>query len=195
MSDKYILVLYYSQSGYTKKMAEEIALGIDSSDTSLSAKIRTVKPIGNQQDQSSDESYATLDELKSCSGLALGSPCYFGNMAAPLKHFLDSTTSLWFNNNLTDKPAAVFTSTGSLHGGHESTLLTMSIPLIHHGMIIVGIPYTNTALIETTTGGTPYGASHMSGPSNTQPIDKIEKKLCNQLGNRLANITHKLTQS
>lgn len=191
MKDKHLLILYYSQTGHTQKMAEHIALGVDSSDAPITSKLRTVKPIDGSLKHG--QTVVTLDDLKSCQGLILGSPCYFGNMAAPLKHFLDSTTSLWLNNDLVDKPAAVFTSTGSLHGGHESTLLSMTIPLIHHGMVIVGIPYTQLELTETKTGGTPYGPSHLAGSNNQAPIDKTEKQLCIQLGKRMANLSHRLT--
>lgn len=190
MKDKHLLILYYSHTGHTQKMAEHIALGVDSSDAPVTSKLRTVKPIDGSLKPG--QTAVTLDDLKSCQGLILGSPCYFGNMAAPLKHFLDSTTSLWLNNDLVDKPAAVFTSTGSLHGGHESTLLSMTIPLIHHGMVIVGIPYTQLELTETKTGGTPYGPSHLAGSNNQAPIDKTEKQLCIQLGKRMANLSHRL---
>jgi len=190
MSDPYILVLYYSRQGATREMARLIARGIES--TGMSARLRTVPAISADCEQTAPEIpdtgdiYATLDDLANCSGLLLGSPTRFGNMAAPLKYFLDSTTPLWLNGALIDKPAAAFTSTGSLHGGQESTLLSMMLPLLHHGMVLVGLPYAEPALLNTRTGGTPYGASHWAGGDGQQPISPDEAALCQALGRRVA---------
>ena len=190
MSDPYILVLYYSRQGATREMARLIARGIES--TGMSARLRTVPAISADCEQTAPEIpdtgdiYATLDDLTDCSGLLLGSPTRFGNMAAPLKYFLDSTTPLWLNGALIDKPAAAFTSTGSLHGGQESTLLSMMLPLLHHGMVLVGLPYAEPALLNTRTGGTPYGASHWAGGDGQQPISPDEAALCQALGRRVA---------
>ncbi|WP_068858344.1 NAD(P)H:quinone oxidoreductase [Perlucidibaca aquatica] len=190
MSDPYILVLYYSRQGATREMARLIARGIES--TGMSARLRTVPAISADCEQTAPEIpdtgdiYATLDDLAHCSGLLLGSPTRFGNMAAPLKYFLDSTTPLWLNGALIDKPAAAFTSTGSLHGGQESTLLSMMLPLLHHGMVLVGLPYAEPALLNTRTGGTPYGASHWAGGDGQHPISPDEAALCLALGRRVA---------
>jgi len=190
MSDPYILVLYYSRQGATREMARLIARGVESA--GLSARLRTVPPISADCEQTAPEIpdtgdiYATLDDLANCSGLLLGSPTRFGNMAAPLKYFLDGTTPLWLNGALIDKPAAAFTSTGSLHGGQESTLLSMMLPLLHHGMVLVGLPYAEPALLNTRTGGTPYGASHWAGGDGQQPISPDEAALCQALGRRVA---------
>ena len=190
MSDPYILVLYYSRQGATREMARLIARGIES--TGLSARLRTVPAISADCEQTAPEIpdagdiYATLDDLAGCSGLLLGSPTRFGNMAAPLKYFLDGTTPLWLNGALIDKPAAAFTSTGSLHGGQESTLLSMMLPLLHHGMVLVGLPYAEPTLLNTRTGGTPYGASHWAGGDGQQPISPDEAALCQALGRRVA---------
>lgn len=190
MSDPYILVLYYSRQGATREMARLIARGVESA--GLSARLRTVPPISADCEQTAPEIpdtgdiYATLDDLAGCSGLLLGSPTRFGNMAAPLKYFLDNTTPLWLNGALIDKPAATFTSTGSLHGGQESTLLSMMLPLLHHGMVLVGLPYAEPALLNTRTGGTPYGASHWAGGDGQQPISPDEAALCQALGRRVA---------
>jgi len=190
MSDPYILVLYYSRQGATREMARLIARGVESA--GLSARLRTVPAISADCEQTAPEIpetgdiYATLDDLAGCSGLLLGSPTRFGNMAAPLKYFLDGTTPLWLNGALIDKPAATFTSTGSLHGGQESTLLSMMLPLLHHGMVLVGLPYAEPALLNTRTGGTPYGASHWAGGDGQQPISPDEAALCQALGRRVA---------
>jgi NAD(P)H dehydrogenase (quinone) len=191
-----ILILYYSRNGTTTAMANQIARGVESI-PATEAVLRTVPEIStvcSQTEPAIPESgapYASLDDLKNCHGLALGSPTHFGNMAAPLKFFLDSTTSLWFTGSLINKPAGVFTSTSSMHGGHESTLLSMQIPLLHHGMLITGIPYNEHALRETTSGGTPYGPSHLS--TQTDGLSNTEKKICQALGARLATLAHKLT--
>lgn len=192
-----ILVLYFSRNGSTAEMANLIARGVESV-VGVEAVIRTVPDVSAVCEKTADSIpaqgaiYATLEELKSCDGLALGSPTHFGNMAAPLKYFLDQTTSIWFSGALVGKPAGVFTSTGSLHGGQESTLLSMMLPLMHHGMMILGLPYTEAALRETTAGGTPYGPSHLS--SEHAGISDQEKTLCRALGARLAKTAVLLKQ-
>ncbi|MDQ7089279.1 MAG: NAD(P)H:quinone oxidoreductase [Methylococcales bacterium] len=191
-----ILVLYYSRDGHTEKMANYIGRGIESIE-GVEAILRTVPAISTVCEKkeadipSKGAPYATLDDLKQCDGLALGSPTHFGNMAAPLKYFIDNTTEIWLSGALTGKPAAVFTATGSMHGGHESTLLSMMLPLIHHGMILMGVPYSENSLRETTTGGTPYGASHLS--SGDADLSQDEKNICKTLGLRLAHTALKLT--
>ena len=193
-----ILVLYYSRDGTTKSMAQHIARGIESV-ADAAAMLRTVPKVSTVCEQTADEIpesgslYVTLDDLKKCDGLALGSPTHFGNMAAPLKYFIDNTTEIWFSGALTNKPAAVFTSTGSMHGGQETTLLSMMLPLLHHGMILLGLPSSEHALRETQTGGTPYGASHVS--HGQQSLSKDEKSLCFALGARLAHTALKLKTS
>ena len=173
-----ILVLYYSRDGATKALAQHIAHGIESV-TDSEAFLRTVPGISTVCEKTADDIpesgslYATLDDLKNCDGLALGSPTHFGNMAAPLKYFIDNTTEVWFNGALRNKPAAVFTSTGSMHGGQETTLLSMMLPLFHHGMMLLGIPSNEDALRETQTGGTPYGASHVNHGQHS--LSKDEK--------------------
>jgi NAD(P)H dehydrogenase (quinone) len=192
----YILVLYYSRYGAVKQMAQHIARGIES--TGIEAKIRTVPPVSPTIEATdpdvpdSGAPYVTLDELKNCMGLALGSPTRFGNMAAPLKHFIDTTSGLWLSGACVGKPASVFTSTASMHGGQESTLLSMMIPLMHHGFMIVGIPFTEPALTKTTSGGTPYGASHLAGPESKLAVSEDEQRLCFALGKRLAETAEKL---
>ena len=194
-----ILVLYYSQSGSVKEMASLIARGINSVD-GAQAKIRTVPEIFpeiKKQAASIPESgalYATLDDLENCSGLALGSPTRFGNMATPLKYFIETATSLWLKGSLENKPACVFTSSSSLHGGNEATLLSMQIPLFHMGMILLGLPYSLPELATTTSGGTPYGASHVGTHKNIQSISDDEKKLCIAQGVRLGEISLKLNR-
>lgn len=193
-----ILVLYYSRGGSTARMARAIARGVESV-AGCDACVRTVPPLsaetgrGGAEVPASGPPYATLDDLRRCDGLLLGSPTHFGNMAAPLKHFIDSTSSLWFSGALTGKPAGVFTSTGALHGGQEATLLTMLLPLLHHGMVIAGIPYSEPALGTTQSGGTPYGASHHAG-AGAQPRvpDRDEEALCHALGARVATLARKL---
>jgi NAD(P)H dehydrogenase (quinone) len=186
-----ILVLYYSRYGATAEMARHIAQGIDAADDCM-ARIRTVPPVSTVCEATADDipaegpPYATLDDLQECTGLALGSPTRFGNMAAPLKYFIDSTSSLWLSGALAGKPAAVFTSTSSLHGGQETTLLAMMLPLLHHGMLIMGLPYSETELLTTTSGGTPYGPSHTAGTDSKRPLTGEEKALCVALGRRLA---------
>jgi NAD(P)H dehydrogenase (quinone) len=186
-----ILVLYYSRYGNTAAMARQIARGIEST-PECTAVIRCVPPVSTVCEASESDvpdsgaPYASLDDLRDCSALALGSPTRFGNMAAPLKYFLDQSGELWLNGSLIGKPAAVFTSTASLHGGQESTLLSMMLPLLHHGMLILGLPYSEAALSRTRTGGTPYGASHIAGTDNSEPLSDDEKQLCQALGRRLA---------
>lgn len=198
MTDKTVLVLYYSRSGATAKMAEHIAAGVNQV-SGQRAVVRTVPPvsdhIGSQPQSDIPDNgplYCTEDDLRHCSGLIMGSPTRFGNMAAPLKYFIDSTTSLWLSGDLIDKPAAVFTSTSSMHGGNESTLLTMLLPLMHHGMVAVGIPYSHAALHHTQTGGTPYGASHIAGSDGALPISDDEITLCKALGQRVATLANAL---
>lgn len=192
MNEPYILVLYYSRHGATRDMARLIARGIESG--GMTARLRTVPAISavceavEPDIPESGDLYCTLDDLQGASGLALGSPTRFGNMAAPLKYFLDGTSGLWLNGALLDKPAAVFTSTSSLHGGQETTLLSMMLPLLHHGMILVGLPYTEAALLRTQSGGTPYGPSHMAGIDSKLPISAEESQLCQALGKRLARL-------
>ena len=192
-----ILVLYYSRYGSTAKLAQHIARGIEMVND-CEALIRTVPPVSTTVEASesavpeSGPPYATLEDLKQCDGMAIGSPTRFGNMAAPLKYFFDGTSSLWLNGGIAGKPAAFFTSTSSMHGGQESTLLSMMLPLLHHGAIIVGIPYTEQELIKTKSGGTPYGASHVDDIQGPVALSDDEITLCHALGKRLANVTQKL---
>lgn len=193
----YILVLYYSRRGATAKMAQEVARGVDQI-PGIEARIRTVPAVSPHTEASEDSipasgpPYATLEDLAGCAGLALGSPTRFGNMAAPLKYFLDTTGSLWQSGSLIGKPAGCFTSTASLHGGQETTLLSMMLPLIHQGMLLVGVPYSETSLFSTTSGGTPYGPSHLAGSDSNLPLSEAELKLCRALGKRLATVALKL---
>ena len=186
-----ILVLYYSRYGATAELARRIARGIEEV-PDCQARLRTVPAISTVCEALADTipaegpPYASLDDLRDCAGLALGSPTRFGNMAAPLKYFIDSTSSLWLSGTLAGKPAAVFTSTSSLHGGQESTLLSMMLPLLHHGMLLMGLPYSEAALLTTTSGGTPYGPSHTAGTDSKRPLTEAEKTLCRALGKRLA---------
>lgn len=192
----YVLVLYYSKYGATKEMAHLIADGIEAS--GMQAKIRTVPnltTVVTQAEASIPEEgdiYCTLEDLQHCSGLALGSPTRFGNMASEMKYFLDQTTSLWLNGALHHKPACVFSSSGSMHGGQESTLLTMLPPLFHHGMMILGLTNAHPALSNTKTGGTPYGATHVSGPRHDLGLSADEKMLCVEQGKRLGAIAQQL---
>ncbi len=192
-----ILVLYYSRYGAVEEMAQQLARGIEKVG-GTQARIRTVPPVGPTCDPDTRSipdagaPYATLEDLRECAGLALGSPTRFGNMAAPMKHFLDGTGQLWLAGTLIGKPAAIFTSTATLHGGQETTLLSMMLPLMHHGMLIVGLPYSEEALSKTATGGTPYGASHVAGDGNDRPLSAEEKHLCQALGTRLATIAQRL---
>ena len=199
MNELYVLVLYYSQHGATRKMAELIARGVEQS-SKLEARLRivpTVSPDTKASEPPVPESgpvYCTEDDLRDCAGLALGSPTRFGNMAAALKHFLDGTGALWVSGSLINKPFVTFTSTASMHGGQETTLLTMAIPMLHHGMIYCGIPYSEAALTATSTGGTPYGASHLAGSDSLNEISNDERDLCVALGKRLSTLTLKLNR-
>ncbi|HHH43126.1 MAG TPA: NAD(P)H:quinone oxidoreductase [Gammaproteobacteria bacterium] len=193
-----ILVLYYSRYGATEKMAQLVARGIEEVE-GMQARLRTVPAVSTVCEATEDSipdsgaPYATPDDLRECTALALGSPTRFGNMAAPLKYFLDGTGSLWLGAELAGKPAAVFTSTSSMHGGQETTLLSMMLPLLHHGMLLLGIPYSETDLLHTDAGGTPYGASHLAGTDSKKPLTEAEQRLCRALGRRLAETTVKLT--
>ena len=195
-----ILVLYYSQGGAVRDMAQMIARGVESV-SGAKARIRSVPKVSTNCEATepdvpmSGPPYVELLDLEECAGLALGSPTRFGNMAAPMKYFLDGTSSLWLKGAMIGKPAVVFTSSGSMHGGNETTLLTMMLPLMHHGMILVGLPYSEPALGNTTTGGTPYGASHIGGAMDNNPLSDDEKKLCIALGKRLAETALKLCAS
>jgi NAD(P)H dehydrogenase (quinone) len=186
-----ILVLYYSVGGSVKRMADLIASGIERV-PGAEARVRTVPRISEHQSPDAGPPYAELRDLEECAGLALGSPTRFGNMAAPLKHFLDGTSLLWQRGALAGKPACVFTSTASLHGGQETTLLSMMLPLLHHGMLVMGLPYTQAELNATRSGGTPYGASHFAGVADDQPISEHERTLCIAQGKRLAELALKL---
>ena len=194
-----ILVLYYSQGGSTAEMARTIAHGIEEVD-GMQARLRTVPAVSSVCEASeptvpeSGAPYAQLSDLEQCAGLILGSPTHFGNMAASLKHFIDGSGSLWMSGALIDKPAAVFTSTASMHGGQESTLLSMLLPLLHHGMLVMGLPYSEAALHKTSTGGTPYGASRLNSNDNA-PLDDNEKELCLALGRRIAQTASTLEQA
>jgi NAD(P)H dehydrogenase (quinone) len=197
MSD--VLVLYYTQGGSVRRMAELIAEGIERV-PGASARLRTVPKvaatttIAEPSIPDAGAPYCELRDLEECAGLALGSPTRFGNMAAPMKYFLDGTASLWMSGALAGKPACVFTSTASLHGGQETTLLSMMLPLLHHGMLIMGLPYTQAELLATRTGGTPYGASHFAGAADDQPVSDAERALCIAQGKRLAEVAMRLKQ-
>jgi NAD(P)H dehydrogenase (quinone) len=186
-----ILVLYYSAGGSVREMAQLVARGVNQV-AGASARVRTVPPVAPRTQVAEppvpDEGapYVELADLEQCAGLALGSPTRFGNMAAPLKYFVDTTGALWAKGTLAGKPAAVFTSTASLHGGQETTLVSMMLPLMHHGMLIVGLPYTLPEVTNTTGGGTPYGASHWAGAADDKPLTDDERALCIALGRRLA---------
>ena len=192
-----ILVLYYSRSGHTAQLARLIARGVEEV-PGMQARLRQVPPVAPvtqtaQPPEPEDGApYATREDLLDCAGLALGSPTRFGNMAAPLKYFLDSTGAEWASGALVGKPAAVFTSTSTMHGGQESTLLSMALPLLHHGMLLLGLPYTEPALSSTLSGGSPYGASHVAGPGGDNAISEHERELARALGRRLADTARKL---
>jgi NAD(P)H dehydrogenase (quinone) len=192
-----ILVLYYSRHGSTRKLAELIAQGIESV-PGCEARLRTVPTVSAVTQVSepavppTGSPYVELSDLEECVGLAIGSPTRFGNMAAPMKHFLDNTSAQWLSGALAGKPASVFTSTGSLHGGQESTLLTMMIPLLHHGMLMVGLPYSEPSLMNTSSGGAPYGATHWSGANGKQAMTEETRTLAIALGKRLATVASKL---
>ena len=188
-----ILVLYYSRHGHTEAMAEQVARGVLSVN-GCTPRLRTVPPWGAAPDAIPERGapFASKDDLRECAGVVCGSPTRFGNMAAPMKAFWDSTSDLWISGALIDKPGAVFTSTASLHGGQESTLLSMQLPLMHHGMLIVGLPYSEPALQATTTGGTPYGASHLAGAEGQHALSEAERELCVALGKRVARVAQAL---
>lgn len=194
----YILILYYSRNGATEQMARLIGRGVEQA--GIEARLRTVPAVSpvceaTQPDiPDSGAIYCSEEDLRHCSGLILGSPTRFGNMAAPLKYFLDGTGALWLSGALIDKPAAVFTSTSSLHGGQESTLLSMMNPLLHHGMLICGIPYSEPGLMSTQSGGTPYGASHHAGQKNDRQVDSQESAMCMALGKRIGSIALQLNK-
>jgi NAD(P)H dehydrogenase (quinone) len=195
-----ILVLYYSRTGSVAEMARHIAHGVESV-AGCEANIRTVPSVSTTTESiepdipESGPPYATHDDLISCDGLALGSPTRFGNMAAPMKYFIDSTSDIWASGDLVGKPATVFSSTASIHGGQETTLLSMMLPLLHHGMLMLGLPYSEPGLFSNKGGGTPYGATHVSGDKNQYPVSENEKALCLAIGKRLAEITKKLNAS
>ena len=195
MTNPYILVLYYSRNGHVKKLAEEIAQGVEAG--GMEAKLRTVPAVSTvcqatEEDiPDSGDIYCSETDLGECSGLLMGSPTRFGNMAAPLKYFIDGTAGLWMNGNLIDKPAGVFTSTSSMHGGQESTLLSMMLPLLHQGILLSGIPYSEQSLHSTTSGGTPYGASHVQ----SDELSTDEKNLCRAQGKRIAQLASQLIKS
>jgi NAD(P)H dehydrogenase (quinone) len=196
-----VLVLFYSRKGATAELARQICRGIEQI-AGARARLRTVPPVAATVEQplsavpSEGPPYVSLDDLVECDGLVMGSPTRFGNMAAPLKYFIDSTSTLWLSGALSGKPAAVFTSTQTMHGGQESTLLSMMLPLLHHGMLIVGLPYTEQALTSTRSGGSPYGASHVAGlvanPANGPVLSDDERLLAQLLGKRVAEIAVKL---
>ena len=192
MSDSYVLVLYYSRNGHVKKLAEEIAQGVESA--GIEARLRTVPAVSTvceataEDIPSSGDIYCSEQDLANCSGLLMGSPTRFGNMAAPLKYFIDGTAGLWANGSLINKPAGVFTSTSSLHGGQETTLLSMIVPLLHQGMLLTGIPYSEPSLHSTSSGGTPYGASHVEAEN----LSSDEISLCRAQGKRVAQLAAQL---
>ena len=196
MASPYVLILYYSHSGAVASMAEQMARGVEKA--GIEARIRTVPPVSADTTSSLSDIpdtgplYCSEEDLRNCSGLILGSPVRFGNMAAALKYFLDGTTNLWLTGELVNKPAAVFTSSSSLHGGQESTLLSMMLPLLHHGMVIAGVPYTEAELMDTQTGGTPYGVSHFAGKQSNLPLSQDEVALCQAQGQRIAALAKRL---
>ena len=189
-SSPYVLVLYYSRFGATAEMARQVARGVE--EAGMQARLRTVPTVSTVCEAVEDSipdsgaPYAELEDLRDCAALALGSPTRFGNMAAAMKYFLDGTSPLWLSGGLAGKPAGLFTSTSSLHGGQETTLISMMLPLLHHGMLILGLPYSETDLLHTDAGGTPYGPSHLAGIDNDKPVSDLEKRLCRALGRRLA---------
>ena len=195
-----VLVLYYSRGGATAELARQVCRGVESVEHA-SARLRTVAPVSAHNSApprevpASGAPYATLEDLRQTHALVLGSPTRFGNMAAPLKHFLDGTASLWLTGVLAGKPAGVFTSTQSMHGGQETTLLSMMLPLLHHGMYLVGLPYTERALNETRSGGTPYGASHVGTPDVAPLLSAEEKELAQALGRRVARLAVQLASA
>jgi len=194
-----VLVLYYSRYGAVRDMARWVAHGVERVE-GVRARLRTVPKVSAVSEAVAPEvpgsgaPYCELGDLEACAGLALGSPTRFGNMAAPMKYFWDGTAELWLRGTLSGKPAAVFSSSSSLHGGQETTLVSMMLPLLHHGMLIVGLPYTEPGLMATASGGTPYGASHVAGAASDRAVDETEKALCIALGNRLAEIVRRMAK-
>lgn len=194
-----ILVLYYSRTGAVKQMAQLVARGVEQV-PGVTARLRTVPKVSTVIEATepavpdAGAPYVEISDLEACAGLALGSPTRFGNMAAPMKYFIDSLGTLWLRGVLSGKPAAVFTSTGSLHGGQETTLLSMMLPLLHHGMLLLGLPYSEPELNSTRSGGTPYGASHVAGPNADVPVTDEERRLCLALGRRLADTAVRLAR-
>lgn len=192
----YVLVLYYSRYGATAEMANQVARGVE--ETGMEARLRTVPAVSTVCEAVEDDipsggaPYVSEEDLRDCAALALGSPTRFGNMAAAMKYFIDGSSRLWLSGALAGKPAGVFTSTSSMHGGQESTLLSMMLPLLHHGMLIAGLPYTEADLMATRSGGTPYGPSHLAGTDSKLPLSDEEKRLCRALGRRLAGTAQKL---
>ncbi len=192
-----VLILYYSRFGAVREMARWVAHGVERV-PGMAARLRTVPQVSAVCEAVAPEvpaagaPYCELADLEHCAGLALGSPTRFGNMASPLKYFWDSTSELWLRGTLAGKPAAVFSSSASLHGGQETTLVSMMLPLLHHGMLIVGLPYTEAKVLSTASGGTPYGASHLAGTASDRPLDETEKALCIALGKRLADVARRL---
>lgn len=199
MATPYILVLYYSTHGATREMAKYIARGVEQA--GLEARLRTVPSVSTVCEATQADIpetgalYCSEEDLAACAGLALGSPTRFGNMASSLKYFIDSTSGIWMSGALIGKPAAVFSSSSSLHGGQETTLLSMMLPLLHHGMLITGLPYSETALLTTESGGTPYGATHVAGSNNKRALDQDEITLCVAQGKRLASLAKKLQEA
>lgn len=193
----YVLVLYYSRHGAVRDMARQVARGVEAA--GMEARVRTVPEVSAVSEATAppvpDEGapYASEDDLRHCSGLLLGCPSHFGNMPAAMKYFIDRSIGLWMAGALIGKPAGLFTSSSSPHGGQESTLLSMMLPLLHQGMVLVGLPYSETQLVSTRGGGTPYGASHIAGPENDRPLLEEELQLCRALGKRLAEVAHKLS--
>ncbi|MZR61528.1 NAD(P)H:quinone oxidoreductase [Alcanivorax sp. DP30] len=196
---EYVLVLFYSRNGSVANLATQVARGVES--TGMEARLRTVPPVSADHESTgkpvpeSGAPYATLDDLRQCAGLALGSPTRFGNMAAPMKYFIDQTSELWMQGTLIGKPAGVFSASSSLHGGQESTLLSMMTPLLHHGMVITGVPYSEPALIDTQSGGTPYGPTHVSGSRGDANLTDHEISLARALGKRLGQLARQLKAS
>ena len=196
MSRPYVLVLYYSSHGATRTMAQHIARGVEQA--GIEARLRTVPSVSANSEASipavpaEGALYCSEQDLAGCAGLALGSPTRFGNMASALKYFIDGTSALWLSGALIGKPASVFSSSSSLHGGQETTLVSMMLPLLHHGMVIAGLPYSESELLSTTTGGTPYGATHVAGNDSHRPVDDTELKLCRAQGKRLGELAIKL---